>query len=143
MENKEICTDPNCQVKESSTTDIWGAVLSGLCFIHCTLPPVLFFTSPIAAYYMYHPWVHPALTVLIVPVGLISFVKGYQEHKKVSALLLGLLGILSVVGQAFITRELALKMGPTLLVWLGSGILVAAHLLNLRLRREQKLHSPH
>lgn len=139
----DCAANSNCAPENTATTDIWGAVLSGLCFIHCTLPPVLFFTSPMAAYYIYHPWVHPLLTIMIVPVGLFAFINGYREHKNLAVLGLGILGVSSVVGQAFINRNLALQIGPTLLVWLGSGILVAAHLLNLRLRRVQKLRSQH
>jgi hypothetical protein len=124
---------------QKDLTDRWGMILSGICFIHCTLPPFIFFSTPLFAYYFYHPWIHPLLTLLVVPLGLSAFWSGFKIHHNATVFTMGLIGVLSIISQQFMSREVALKMGPTLLLWIGSGLMVLAHFLNFRLRRQQKL----
>jgi cation transport ATPase len=124
-------------VLEKPNIDRMGMWVSAVCFVHCMLPPMLFYSAPFLVYFLYHPWVHPILTLIVVPIGIFGFWHGYREHKNKVILTLGALGILSVSAQQFISYEMAQKIGPTLLLWLGSGLMILAHYLNFRQRRQR------
>ena len=105
--------------------DVAGIALSLLCIVHCLAIPLLA-TGALA--WAASERVHLGLTIALCLVVVLAAVPGYRRHRRAVApalLALGLVLLVAAVGGA--ADETALTVA-------GSGVLVAGHGLNLRLR---------
>ena len=110
--------------------DTAGAFASGLCVIHCILTPFVISLSPSLL-----PWLpgdarfHRTLAVLIVLIGITSFVPGYRVHRRRVLLVPIAVGVALVLSVAWQGEQLQGATELTLSIT-GSLLLIAAHLAN-------------
>ncbi|MEM0962372.1 MAG: MerC domain-containing protein [Bacteroidota bacterium] len=113
-----------------SRLDLVGIALSGLCLLHClAIPLVATGALAWAASESIHIGLTVALSVVVVAVA----VPSYQRHRRASipALLVG--GIALLVAAVTVGEAMG-ELAETLLTVAGSIVLIAGHVLNLRLR---------
>ena len=110
-----------------------GIALSAICFLHCVLTTILVLSLPILAReYLNHPSFHIFIAILILPIGLFAFIKGYRQHHHKVVLALGFPGLLLVSVSPLALDYWEQHQFETLLVSLGSLLLVSAHWINQR-----------
>lgn len=130
---------------ELGLLDRLGIVLSTLCMVHCLVTPLLILSLPLMArYYLLHPYFHWILAVVLLPLGLFAFARGYQRHHQKAVWYLGLPGLFLVAVSPLILHETQ-TLGPEpLWVSIGSVLLVAAHWKNQKSCRSCSSHAhPH
>lgn len=129
------------QTKESLKTtheelaglDRVGIFLSALCLIHCVATSLAILFLPILArYYLTHPYFHWLLALLVVPVGLLAFVRGYRHHGQFFIFLMGIMGLFLVGVVPILFDYLRIQGAETIVVSVGSVLLVFAHWKNQR-----------
>jgi hypothetical protein len=121
--------------------DRLGIGLSFLCAVHCLVTPLVLISLPILArYYVSHPLFHLLLALAIVPVGFLAFLSGFRHHATPWALVLGIPGLLLVATVPYFAHVLFWNINETVLMILGSGLLITAHLLNRRACRSCAHH---
>lgn len=110
--------------------DLLGAAASGVCFLHCLVTPLVISLFPsILPYLPGDASFHRLLAAGIVLLGTAAFIPGYRlHHRKALLALIGagvsLILIVAWSGEALNrATELCLSLP-------GSGMLIAAHLLN-------------
>lgn len=109
-----------------------GVLISALCAVHCVVSPFLILIAPFYFYSLEHPVVHILFAAFVVPVGLVSFIRGYQQHQQFKVLALGLFGLGLILLTAVIPHQALHKMGHTQITLLASASLIVAHILNRR-----------
>ncbi|MGE0764402.1 MAG: MerC domain-containing protein [Bdellovibrionales bacterium] len=122
----------------SPSLDWLGLGLSGLCTLHCLALPFLISLLPAVEALDHHGYFHLVMAILIVPLGMIAFWRGYRQHKQVWVLLVGMLGLaLITVGllKTSANEHSPLNSTNTLLTVLGSIALMFTHYQNWRLSR--------
>ncbi|MEM1125452.1 MAG: MerC domain-containing protein [Bacteroidota bacterium] len=112
-----------------SRLDATGICLSALCVVHCLAVPLIA-TGALA--WMASESIHTGLTVALLVIVLAVALPGYRRHRRaiVPALLTG--GVV-LLGGAVLVGEALGELGEVGLTVLGSVVLIAGHVLNLRL----------
>jgi cation transport ATPase len=116
-------------------TERWdklGLWLSSLCAIHCLATPLLVLALPVLGGFFEQEWVHLAMALFVVPVGLFAFWSGYKHHLQMRVFALGTVGLLLVGGASLAPHELVEIQGFDVVTVLGSILLITAHILNRR-----------
>lgn len=120
----------------SDNNKIWdklGLCTSILCLIHCILPPLLMLFIPMNTFsFLEAEGVHGALSVVVVLSIIVAIYPTCKKHEHRDILIIASLGILFVVGAAFITH-----FNETLhivLTMIGSILLIIAHVKNIKVR---------
>ena len=125
-----------------------GAGLSILCTIHCVVFPVLTIFLPFLGHLTENSGFHWAMAVLVVPLGLFAFRRGFRLHKKKWIVLTGIVGMVCLVcglllpdGSAHSANFME-NLGhhshhgifnqEAILTLSGSILLAIAHIANLR-----------
>lgn len=107
-------------------------MLSGLCAVHCLLMPLALAALPLWPVASdAHAWLHPVFAVLLVPVTVFAL-KGRRHGDRATVLLLG--SGLFVVVLATLAHDLLGRTSEVAAMLLGSGLLVAGHVRNVRRR---------
>ncbi len=125
-------------MKTKDITDHAGIIAACVCVFHCVALPVLLVTSAMSENDTFHIW-SLALTVLITGHALWH---GYQQHCKHIVLTLGGLGLLTLlggVGLHFLAHDhdhgVMFEYGERVVTILGSMLLIASHLYNLKFKQ--------
>ena len=105
--------------------DLIGISLSGICFIHCVLTPVLIMLSPFLAGHEFHE----NIIYLIIPTAVIALAVGCSRHRDVWVAVIGIGGI-SVLTSALIFHTQFGEMVGVILTMLGSILIISAHYRN-------------
>ena len=120
------------------TLDRFGLSLSGLCAVHCLLLPALLAVLPFAATtHVLHAWVHPALVLLVAPVGVQAIRHGLRDHGSLCVAVWITIGLVLVLG-ALPWHFLFGLHGERILTLTGSACLAAGHWANSR----RSIHTP-
>lgn len=69
-----------------------GLILSGLCVVHCLATPLLVSLLPLAIWIRDEKSFHLWLAAILIPVGLIAFIRGYKRHSQAGVLAGGFAG---------------------------------------------------
>jgi hypothetical protein len=108
-----------------------GLALSVICALHCMLLPFVILSLPILArYFLANPFFHVLLALLILPVGTYAFLAGFRHHRNLWVLFLGFPGMLLVVVTPYLVHALSLALPEAAILFFGSGLLIAAHIIN-------------
>lgn len=113
-------------------------ILSALCFLHCTLVPVIMLTMPLV-------WlgplqgehIHQLLIIGVLPFSLFALLLGCQKHRTWNILVLSSFGLLLLVIAALIGHDLFGEIGEKLVTMIGSIILIIGHIRNFRMCKMQ------
>ena len=110
---------------------------SALCMLHCLLTPLLIIVVPVmSATFIADESFHRILVFLIVPISLFALFIGCHRHKDRVVMLLGCLGLASLVVVALVGHDLFGELGEKLATVLSGIILVLGHIRNYVLCRK-------
>lgn len=130
-------SEPTDIRRETSTADAAGVALSLACGVHCLLTPILLLVLPSLGEAFHNPIVHKGIAIGVTAVAAFALWRGYRRHRHALPLVLGTIGVLTVWGALAIPHEthdhdhFHLPAG-TIVTLIGSGFLIAGHLLNIR-----------
>jgi len=120
--------------------DLMGISLSGICFIHCLLTPVLIMLSPFLAGHEFHE----NIIYLIIPTAVIALAVGCSRHRDFWVAVIGISGI-SVLILALIFHTTFGELVGLVLTMFGSILIISAHYRNRLLCKKEsfKCHNGH
>jgi hypothetical protein len=114
--------------------------ISGLCAVHCLALPLILSLSPFLSGTIlgsddFHRW----LLMLVLPLSLVAFGRGYRWHRDRQIWTPGIIGLLLLIGSALFGVEILTEWGERAMTVVGGMTLAWAHYLNYRLNS----HSDH
>jgi hypothetical protein len=116
-----------------SRWDLVGATTSLVCAVHCGLSPLIVIMAPLVGMVATgDETLHRVLMVVVPPVALLAFARGYAAHRRRGVLLLGAIGISLIAGSALPWIETMAALEGTMGA-AGGALLFAAHMRNRRL----------
>jgi hypothetical protein len=109
--------------------DALGMLVSLLCLVHCLVAPLLVAAVPaLGLGFLAVDGVHVAFAIAVLLAAVAALIPGYRRHHRASVLALGAAGVFAVTIGATVVGGLA----ETAITALGSGLLISAHVFNLR-----------
>ena len=123
----------NTQVK----ADKLSITLSLACMIHCLLmPSFLILTSGFLALSIDNELIHRVFLIIVLPVSLYALITGYQNHKILSYLYLGISGLWLLFFAVFFGEGVFGEFTEKSLTLLGSIIVATSHYKNYKACKE-------
>ena len=123
----------NTQVK----ADKLSITLSLACMIHCLLmPSFLILTSGFLALSIDNELIHRVFLIIVLPVSLYALITGYQNHKILSYLYLGISGLWLLFFAVFFGEGVFGEFVEKSLTLLGSIIVASSHYKNYKACKE-------
>ena len=123
----------NTQVK----ADKLSITLSLACMIHCLLmPSFLILTSGFLALSIDNELIHRVFLIIVLPVSLYALITGYQNHKILSYLYLGISGLWLLFFAVFFGEGVFGELAEKSLTLLGSIIVASSHYKNYKACKE-------
>ena len=121
--------DMNTQVR----ADKLSISLSLACMIHCLLmPSFLILTSGFLALSIDNELIHKVFLIIVLPVSLYALITGYNNHKILSYLYLGILGLWLLFFAVFFGEGIFGEFTEKTLTLLGSLIVASSHYKNYK-----------
>lgn len=119
-------------------SDIMAISASTLCFFHCLFTPVAMIFLPILGVNaLDSEYFHKIMLFLVLPSTAVAVSLGCRRHKDVLVILLGAAGFILLLSGLFVGNAVAGEHGEILFTITGGFILVAGHIRNFMLCREQ------
>jgi hypothetical protein len=113
-------------------------LISVLCLVHCLAAPLLVAAVPaLGLGFLALDGIHVAFAIAVLLAAVIALIPGYRQHRHVSVIALGAAGVLAVAAGT----TLPAGVPETTVTVIGSCLLIAAHVTNLRHSRPH-VHSP-
>ena len=123
----------NTQVK----ADKLSITLSLACMIHCLLmPSFLILTSGFLALSIDNELIHRVFLIIVLPVSLYALITGYQNHKILSYLYLGISGLWLLFFAVFFGEGVFGEFAEKSLTLIGSIIVASSHYKNYKACKE-------
>ena len=123
----------NTQVK----ADKLSITLSLACMIHCLLmPSFLILTSGFLALSIDNELIHKVFLIIVLPVSLYALITGYQNHKILSYLYLGISGLWLLFFAVFFGEGVFGEFTEKSLTLIGSMIVASSHYKNYKACKE-------
>ena len=123
----------NTQVK----ADKLSITLSLACMIHCLLmPSFLILTSGFLALSIDNELIHRVFLIIVLPVSLYALITGYQNHKILSYLYLGISGLWLLFFAVFFGEGVFGEFAEKSLTLIGSIIVATSHYKNYKACKE-------
>ena len=123
----------NTQVK----ADKLSITLSLACMIHCLLmPSFLILTSGFLAISIDNEIIHRVFLIIVLPVSLYALITGYQNHKILSYLYLGISGLWLLFFSVFFGEGVFGEFTEKSLTLMGSIIVATSHYKNYKACKE-------
>ena len=123
----------NTQVK----ADKLSITLSLACMIHCLLmPSFLVLTSGFLALSIDNELIHRVFLIIVLPVSLYALITGYQNHKILSYLYLGISGLWLLFFAVFFGEGVFGEFAEKSLTLIGSIIVATSHYKNYKACKE-------
>ena len=123
----------NTQVK----ADKLSITLSLACMIHCLLmPSFLILTSGFLALSIDNELIHKVFLIIVLPVSLYALITGYQNHKILSYLYLGISGLWLLFFAVFFGEGVFGEFTEKSLTLIGSIIVATSHYKNYKACKE-------
>lgn len=118
----------NNEKKNLDGISIW---LSSICLIHCLTLPLITISIPFFGKYMEGHF-HSLMLFIVIPISIIALTKGYQNHKNIIIVIVGLFGGITVIIGATYVHYMSNYSSDTLVTISGSVLLALAHFFNNR-----------
>ena len=123
----------NTQVK----ADKLSITLSLACMIHCLLmPSFLILTSGFLALSIDNELIHKVFLIIVLPISLYALITGYQNHKILSYLYLGISGLWLLFFAVFFGEGVFGEFTEKSLTLIGSMIVASSHYKNYKACKE-------
>jgi len=133
-------TPTNTPTKEMNTqvkADKLSITLSLACMIHCLLmPSFLILTSGFLALSIDNELIHKVFLIIVLPVSLYALITGYQNHKILSYLYLGISGLWLLFFAVFFGEGVFGEFTEKSLTLIGSMIVASSHYKNYKACKE-------
>ncbi len=122
-----------------------AVILSGTCMLHCLVLPLLVTLFPIVqGGFLEEQYFHLIMLVFILPTSLVALTIGCWKHKDRLTIVLGTVGLSTLVVTALWGHSLFGLTGERIVTTVGGLTLAAAHIQNyLCCRREDCQHEAH
>ena len=125
--------DMNTQVR----ADKLSISLSLACMIHCLLmPSFLILTSGFLALSIDNELIHKVFLIIVLPVSLYALITGYNNHKILSYLYIGIFGLWLLFFAVFFGEGVFGEFTEKTLTLLGSLIVASSHYKNYKACKE-------
>tara|TARA_B110000483_G_scaffold110458_1_gene134477 strand:- start:367 stop:762 length:396 start_codon:yes stop_codon:yes gene_type:complete len=112
-------------------TDKSAVALSFICVLHCFLAPsLLIFTSSFISLSVESELIHKLIILAAAPISMTALILGYQNHKKITFLSFGILGLAIFVFAAIAGEHLLGEYGEKWLTLAGSSLTAFCHYKN-------------
>jgi hypothetical protein len=111
--------------------DQLGVIASALCLVHCIVTPVVLSLSAVWVHYLpAEERFHRVLAAMVAAIGCIAIIRGYRKHRRlrVFGLMAGGLGL--IFSGAYFGNRLPSHAAEMAVTMTGSGLMIAAHLIN-------------
>ncbi len=117
-----------------ATLDKLAISLSAVCLVHCLLTPSLLTLIPIfsSSLLVEDALFHRLLVWLVLPTSILAFFLGCRNHKRLSIVLCGLIGLTILATAAFYGHEAFGIKGEKIATTIGGLTLAYSHFLNFR-----------
>lgn len=111
--------------------------LSTACAIHCLLLPIILIMLPALSTSIFgdenfHQW----LLIAVIPTSLIALTMGCRQHRNLSVIVFGLLGLSILIPTAFWGHELLGEAGEKIASVLGAAFIALGHIHNSSLCKD-------
>jgi hypothetical protein len=111
--------------------------LSTVCTVHCLLLPIILVMLPalstnIFGDEVFHQW----LLIAVIPTSLIALTMGCRQHKNLSVMIFGLLGLAILIPSAFLGHDLLGEAGEKIASVLGAAFIALGHIRNSSLCKD-------
>jgi hypothetical protein len=128
-----ICQIESAPQMQEKWLDNAAIGASALCLVHCLILPVAIMILPfLAAALEYSEWFHVAFLGFAAPSSLYALLSGIRIHGQSKPLAYGVTGLAFLLLGLLLDDRAIYEMLATVV---GSGLLIAGHIQNLRLRR--------
>ena len=118
-------------IKAQLNTDKFAMTLSIVCVAHCFfVPSFIILTTGLLSFSIDNELVHKLIVLLAVPVSLYALILGYKNHKNLSFIPAGVLGLLIFILAVVLGEEALGESGERGLTLLGSILVAYSHFRN-------------
>lgn len=130
------------KVQAQRLMDRMAISASALCMLHCLLTPLLLVAVPvISTTLLADEAFHRLLVAFVLPTSLVALFLGCRRHKDRGVLVLGGLGLISLVLVALFGHDLLGETGERVATVISGAILAIGHLRNYRPCRQDGCHA--
>ena len=121
-------------IKTQYTTDKFAMALSLACAAHCFFTPsFLILTSGFLSFSINNEFIHTLILLVAAPVSIYALVVGYRNHKTLSYLPVGVLGLLMLFSAVLLGESMLGEFGEKSLTLLGSILIAYSHFKNYKI----------
>ena len=118
-------------LKTQMNSDKVAVTLSAACVIHCFFAPsFIILTSGFLSISIDNEFVHYIILLAAVPISIFALYLGYKNHKNLSFLPCGLVGLFTLISAVLLGEAILGEMGERALTLLGSLLVVYSHFRN-------------
>ena len=118
-------------LKTQMNSDKEAVTLSAACVIHCFFAPsFIILTSGILSISIDNEFVHDLILLAAVPVSIFALYLGYKNHKNLSFLPFGIIGLFTLISAVLLGEAALGEMGERALTLLGSLLVAYSHFRN-------------
>ena len=127
-----------------STLDKVAVVLSGICLLHCLALPILLTAGAVSSSLVMDEEIfHFGMLAVILPVSAVALSIGCRQHKDMTTMVLGAVGLAILTVTAFFGHDLFGVTGERYATSIGGIVLAAAHIQNYRVCRRDDCEHDH
>ena len=111
--------------------DVLAVSLSVLCILHCLLVPILVIALPsVTALFFTDEAFHIWMVIAVIPISLVALFNGFKRHGGAKFLSIGIIGLVLLVGAAFLGHDLLSETGERLITVIGAVLMTITHIYN-------------
>ena len=119
-----------------TVSDKTAISLSIVCALHClALPSLLVILPSLTALNLADEMVHIWMLVAVIPISIYALTMGCRKHKRLSIMLLGLVGLAVLIAAALLGHGILGEAGEKAVVTTGAFIIAVSHWQNHQLCR--------
>ena len=113
-------------IKTQLITDKLAVTFSMVCVLHCFFTPsFIILTSSVLSVSVNNGFIHLAILLAATPISLFALSLGYKNHKIFSVLLIGMMGLLTLIFALLLGES-----GEKLMTLMGSILVSYSHFRN-------------
>ncbi|MDC0410313.1 MerC domain-containing protein [Gammaproteobacteria bacterium] len=121
-------------MKTQILSDKFAMTLSMVCLVHCLFAPSLIILSySFMAMSVDSELVHKLILLITVPVSLFALSLGYKNHSTMNFIVLGIIGLLTLVLAVILGEGVLGENGELFLTMLASTLVIISHYKNYQI----------
>jgi len=121
-------------MKTQILSDKFAMTLSMVCLVHCLFAPsLIILTYSFMAMSVDSELIHKLILLITVPVSLFALSLGYKNHSTMNFIVLGIIGLLTLVLAVILGEGVLGENGELFLTMLGSTLVIISHYKNYQI----------